>query len=171
MADADEKPKPTRRNTSGAASRRSGNSRASSPNRGLSRLVSGRHLDDHAQYHGAGYHGEQQQQQEEVFDDEESSDETVLTEKDTQETGDIEPRSSGNIVPEVRDGIKDERDVEAGPKLEKSRTTRSGRSARDPNLVTWTGPEDPDNPKNWSMGRKWAATLVGTQPSLANCSY
>ena len=169
MADADEKSKPAWRNTSGVASRRSGNSRASSPNPGLSRLISGRHLDDHAQYHGAGYHGEQQQQQEEVFDDDGSSDETDLTEKDTRETGDIEPES-GDIVSEVRDGIEDERDVEAGPKLEKSRTTRSGRSARDPNLVTWTGPEDPDNPKNWSMGRKWAATLVGTQPSLSNRS-
>jgi hypothetical protein len=160
MADADEKPKPARKNTSGAAFGRSGNSRALSPNPGLSRLISGRHLDDHAQYHGAGYHGEQQQ--EEVFDDDESSDETDLTEKDPQETRDIEPESSGDIVPEVRNGVEDERDVEAGPKLEKSKTTRSGRSARDPNLVTWTGPEDPDNPKNWSMGRKWAATLVGT---------
>ena len=161
MADADEKPKTARRNTSGAASRRSGNSRASSPNPGLSRLISGRHLDDHAQYHGAGYRGEQHDDA--VFDDDDdddddSSDGADLTEKDTDDTGEVGPESSGEIVSEVRDGIEDERDLEAGPKLEKSRTTRS---ARDPNLVTWTGPEDPDNPKNWTMRRKWAATLVG----------
>ncbi|KIN03237.1 hypothetical protein OIDMADRAFT_119124 [Oidiodendron maius Zn] len=34
------------------------------------------------------------------------------------------------------------------------------KSERDPNLVTWDGPEDPENPKNWSFKRKWAATLI-----------
>ncbi|PYI06810.1 MFS general substrate transporter [Aspergillus sclerotiicarbonarius CBS 121057] len=32
--------------------------------------------------------------------------------------------------------------------------------APDPNLVTWEGPDDRANPKNWSTRRKWAATLV-----------
>lgn len=26
--------------------------------------------------------------------------------------------------------------------------------------VTWSGPDDRENPKNWSIGRKWAATFV-----------
>ncbi|KAF1952650.1 MFS general substrate transporter [Byssothecium circinans] len=26
--------------------------------------------------------------------------------------------------------------------------------------VTWDGPDDPKNPKNWSMRRKWAATVI-----------
>ena len=26
--------------------------------------------------------------------------------------------------------------------------------------ITWDGPEDPANPKNWSFGRKWAATFI-----------
>lgn len=26
--------------------------------------------------------------------------------------------------------------------------------------VSWNGPEDPENPKNWSFKRKWAATIV-----------
>ena len=30
----------------------------------------------------------------------------------------------------------------------------------DINKVTWDGPEDPENPKNWSFKRKWAATIV-----------
>ena len=159
MADTDEKPRPSRRTTSGTVSRRSG-SRGSSPPPGLSRLISGRHLDDHPLYHGHQYN--QEQQNEELFDDDTSDDDTDPTEKDTQETGDIEPESSGDIVPEVRDGIEDQRDVEAGLKLEKSRTTKSGRSAGDPNLVSWDGPDDPENPKNWSTKRKWAATFVGT---------
>ncbi|MCJ1309403.1 hypothetical protein MMC25_003062, partial [Agyrium rufum] len=30
----------------------------------------------------------------------------------------------------------------------------------DPNLVTWDGPDDPHNPKNWSFFRKWSITLT-----------
>ncbi len=30
----------------------------------------------------------------------------------------------------------------------------------DPNLVKWDGPQDPDNPKNWILGKKWAAVFV-----------
>lgn len=154
MADADAKPKTSRRNTSGAASRRSANSRpnsrASSPNPPLNRLISGRHLDDHPLYHGHSYHRDPN---EEALEDSTSDDDEELTEKDTNETGDIEPGSSEDIVSEVRDGIEDQRDVEAGPKLEKSRTTRSGRSARDPNLVSWNGPDDTENPKNWTNRR------------------
>ena len=26
--------------------------------------------------------------------------------------------------------------------------------------VSWQGPNDPENPKNWSVKRKWAATIV-----------
>ena len=96
--------------------------------------------------------------------DTEASDDDVddgdLTENDSQEA-EIEPGSREDTVAEVRDGIEDERDLEAGPKLEKSKTSRSGRSTRDPHLVTWNGPDDPDNPKNWTKKRKWAATLVG----------
>ena len=28
--------------------------------------------------------------------------------------------------------------------------------AKDPNIVDWDGPDDPENPLNWSNGRKWA---------------
>ncbi len=30
----------------------------------------------------------------------------------------------------------------------------------DPFLVTWVGPDDPDNPRNWSNRRRWVVTLV-----------
>jgi len=26
--------------------------------------------------------------------------------------------------------------------------------------VTWNGPDDPENPKNWTLRNKWAATIV-----------
>ncbi|KAF2104946.1 MFS general substrate transporter [Rhizodiscina lignyota] len=51
-------------------------------------------------------------------------------------------------------GIPNERDIEPGEPLEKRPTTR------DPNLVSWDGPDDPFNPKNWTFKQKWAATFV-----------
>jgi len=33
-------------------------------------------------------------------------------------------------------------------------------AAEDPNLVTWTGDDDPDNPLNWTRRRKWTATIL-----------
>lgn len=59
---------------------------------------------------------------------------------------------------EVRDGIQNQRDPELGPAstiMEKVDTTAPDPS--DPNLVTWTGPDDPKNPKNWNFTTKWAA--------------
>ncbi|KAF1992319.1 MFS multidrug transporter-like protein [Aulographum hederae CBS 113979] len=67
---------------------------------------------------------------------------------------------SDEEVDEVIDGVACERDVEAGRlggNLEKKSTTRS---AKDPNLVTWDGPDDPKDPKNWTFKRKWAATFI-----------
>jgi multidrug resistance protein len=142
MAESEE-PSRSRRNTSGATSR------LHSP--GLNRLFSGRHLDDHSQYHGHGYHDHAE---------EESADDTDIADEKEESAAGLGQESSADIEPEVRDGIEDERDIEAGPKLEKEKTSRSRRSQRDPNLVGWDGPDDPKNPKNWSIGRKWAATLV-----------
>jgi hypothetical protein len=52
----------------------------------------------------------------------------------------------------------DERDFsdELPAEIEKTKSTKE----TDPNLVTWDGPDDIENPKNWSTGRKWAATFV-----------
>jgi hypothetical protein len=161
MADSEkeERSPRSRRNTSGAASRRSGASRPSSP-APLTRYVSGNFIDDQAQYHGHRYHGESEKENEEAVDLEDGS---VQTE-DSEDTEEVSEGSSESIVPEVRDGIEDQRDVEVGPKLEKLKSEKSRRSIRDPNLVTWDGPDDKANPKNWSPSRKWAATLVGGYP-------
>lgn len=32
--------------------------------------------------------------------------------------------------------------------------------------MTWDGPDDPENPKNWSSSRKWQATIVVSSFSL-----
>ncbi|KAL4805903.1 major facilitator superfamily domain-containing protein [Aspergillus unguis] len=103
----------------------------------ITRIYSGVHLDDSSVYHGA--------------EDHRSTDSTEGDEKDLQ------PEL------EVRNGIVTERDRDleanrqATAELEKSRT---GRSEHDPKLVTWNGPDDPDNPKNWPMKKKWSIVLT-----------
>jgi hypothetical protein len=67
------------------------------------------------------------------------------------EKGVSEPASdldaAGN-VPRVQDVAPgDEND-----KLEKEET--------DPNVVSWDGPDDPTNPMNWTMRKKWANIAV-----------
>lgn len=150
MADPIERPP----QVSSSQSQRSQPSRPSSPAPGLTRLRSGTYLDDQFHYHNS--HGESQSQHE--AESSSSEEELDLVENNSKDTIEIKRSMSNEIVPEVRDGIENQRDVEEGPKLEKA---KSSRSSRDPNLVGWDDPDDPDNPKNWTIGRKWAATLIG----------
>ncbi|KAK9313992.1 major facilitator superfamily domain-containing protein [Lipomyces starkeyi] len=55
---------------------------------------------------------------------------------------------------EVRDDIDI---LELSLPLEKKKTKRS---IKDPNLVTWDGEGDPENPKNWSSTKKWFTTFM-----------
>ncbi|CZR63476.1 related to multidrug resistant protein [Phialocephala subalpina] len=156
MADTNERPTRSMRNTSSAASgRSSANSGGTSPaHLGLDRVETGIHPDYHPPLNHHDSYADA------VLDDE-SGEDTDLAEKETQDEADLQEESTDGIVPEVRDGIEDQRDIEAGdPKLERKKISRSAKSARDPNLVSWSGPDDPDNPKNWKFSRKWAATLV-----------
>ena len=34
--------------------------------------------------------------------------------------------------------------------------TEDGNKTRNPNIVDWDGPKDPENPLNWTNGKKWA---------------
>ncbi|KAL4960050.1 uncharacterized protein BDV14DRAFT_193269 [Aspergillus stella-maris] len=118
--------------------------RSSSRPAEITRIYSGVHLDDHSVYHND--------------DDHEHSDEN--------DEKDIEPEL------EVRNGIVTERDRDletgrqgAGAEMEKS---KSSRSEQDPKLarfsftclVTWNGPDDPENPKNWPMKMKWTTVVM-----------
>lgn len=68
-------------------------------------------------------------------------------------------QSMSRTVSEIRDGIQNQRDLELGEDvIEKSPTVRPD----DPNLIKWNGPDDPENPKNWTHKRKWAAVFCGT---------
>lgn len=68
-------------------------------------------------------------------------------------------RPLSRVVSEVRDGIESRPDVEMGPPLE-TKVTTTAPNPDDPDLVTWTGPDDPENPKNWAFSRKWLIVFV-----------
>lgn len=97
----------------------------------LTRLHSGTHLDDQSHHHV------HEPQHDQLNESDDFSDVELQQQTSSQET--------------LRE------DVEANAALGKS---KSGRSDRDPNIVTWAR-DDPENPKNWSMKRKWAATFIG----------
>ncbi|TBU32694.1 MFS polyamine transporter [Dichomitus squalens] len=48
------------------------------------------------------------------------------------------------------------------PQNEKTRVAPPSEDASEDDvlIVNWEGPDDPENPKNWSFGRKWAATTI-----------
>jgi hypothetical protein len=63
----------------------------------------------------------------------------------------------------VRDGIQNQRDLERGGSGKQNGVVSDEENSepRDPNLVTWDGPSDSQNPKSWQRNRKWAAVICG----------
>lgn len=57
---------------------------------------------------------------------------------------------------------QDDVDVEAQGEKEKEDVLRLEREKEehDPNLITWDGPDDPDNPMNWGTKKKWFITVI-----------
>ena len=47
-------------------------------------------------------------------------------------------------------------DIEKGPTTD---AVLEETEARDPNIVDWDGPDDPENPLNWTSKRKVTATI------------
>lgn len=92
----------------------------------------------------------------------------TLSDSDNSSTIEASERSAPGVsisrtVSEVRDGIANQRDLERGDDaIEKTPTVR----VDDPNVVKWTGPDDPENPKNWLLKRKWAAVFCGKWPRV-----
>ncbi|KAI0164664.1 major facilitator superfamily domain-containing protein [Xylariaceae sp. FL1272] len=62
-------------------------------------------------------------------------------------------------VSEIHDEFQNQRDPELGPPLHEKISTTAP-DPNDPNLVTWTGPDDPENPKNWKYSKKWGAVFT-----------
>ncbi|KAI1335579.1 major facilitator superfamily domain-containing protein [Xylariaceae sp. FL0016] len=75
------------------------------------------------------------------------------------ETDDAPAHTISRTISEVRDGIENQRDPELGPPLSEKKSTTAP-DPNDPDLVTWLGPDDPENPKNWAYSKKWVAVFV-----------
>jgi hypothetical protein len=88
--------------------------------------------------------------------------ETPESQKEDNEKAheEVESQDHVSIDEDDRSGQNDR--LEKAPSLKRQQTDKSARSQRprDPNMVSWTGPDDPENPKNWTMKRKWVATFV-----------
>jgi hypothetical protein len=88
-------------------------------------------------------------------EDRSKDDDRDLEKQETSERSEPEDEVMFGI-PNERDFGTDDEEDESG--LEKTRTGRS--LGRDPTVVDWDSADDPQNPKNWTMKRKWAATFV-----------
>ncbi|KAI9709156.1 MAG: hypothetical protein M1828_002547 [Chrysothrix sp. TS-e1954] len=80
-------------------------------------------------------------------------------ESSSEPTEEVEEVESPSVQNDPQDVSDEEKNVAKKPSLSRQQSSRSKQEA-DPNLVTWDGPDDPDNPKNWSSKRKWAAVFV-----------
>lgn len=71
------------------------------------------------------------------------------------------PRASNTEVHQVDDekrSFHEKNDLEAGPRTDET-TIEKDESSRDPNIVDWDGPNDPENPLNWTKKQKISATV------------
>lgn len=74
---------------------------------------------------------------------------------------------------EAHDPEKAPRAASSSPQLSEEHSPQSAigekggaGAAADPKLVTWSGPDDPANPQNWSTFKKWQVILVASTCSL-----
>ncbi|OJD31789.1 mfs multidrug transporter [Diplodia corticola] len=65
--------------------------------------------------------------------------------------------SSTTDVSDVKE--KQQPDVEC-QSIDNTGSASESEEKEDSNLVTWDGPNDPENPKNWTQSRKWATTMI-----------
>jgi hypothetical protein len=71
--------------------------------------------------------------------------------------------------PDVNDEVatavsepKDDTQENPGADVEKGRdpTLKVAPAEQDPNIITWDGPDDPENPRNWAYRKKWRSILI-----------
>lgn len=88
----------------------------------------------------------------------EKEDEEGKEEVESQHSGDLEEPIGGDVdTGQAREDVDLEK---AEPPLSRRSTARSTKSRKDPNMVSWEGPDDTENPKNWALKRKWTAVFV-----------
>jgi MFS transporter, DHA1 family, multidrug resistance protein len=65
---------------------------------------------------------------------------------------------------EVLEGSGEDSDVEKGDQHSDNgraeQLRRKESKQKDPNLIEWDGPDDPENPMNWPTNKKWIVTIA-----------
>lgn len=98
--------------------------------------------------------------------EDEASKEDVKDEKDEKDDEPLEEVESHDfetqLTREGSDRAAENGTLEKAPSLKRQTTRKSTKSQkdRDPNMVSWNGPDDPESPKNWKTSRKWLAVVV-----------
>ncbi|GAB1204640.1 hypothetical protein APSETT445_003302 [Aspergillus pseudonomiae] len=112
-------------------------------------------LDDNVSHNGGAGAGQNP-------DDQSVLHSSVATEHGAVVLKDGAPQSEKNGNEHGLEAVRDPK--ERGIDLEKGAQTTSSlgksNSPQDSKLVTWSGPDDPDNPKNWPTKKKWGAVLI-----------
>lgn len=84
----------------------------------------------------------------------------TLTPEPTSRRHSVQPKASDRSLTLTNmSQLGDERDVERGEKAP-SPVPVQQKEPQDPNLIDWDGPDDPENPQNWSNAKKWAITMI-----------
>jgi len=69
----------------------------------------------------------------------------------------------------MKDGVHQDQNVALDKPSQTASPTPEGDSEADPNVVTWDSPDDPANPRNWSLRRKWFITILISVTTF--CAY
>ena len=156
---------PARSRANSTTSRSSKTSR-SSRRPSLTRVRSGVHLNDQTPFHHEHDDREEDTYADEVEDEDNDAEDPEKVRTRAGGRGGKRPQSTESReteeeeIEETESDPKDEKDIEkAVPSVAKKKSSKSLKQ-QDPNIVTWDGPDDPQNPKNWPMKRRWAATLI-----------
>ena len=138
-------------------------SRPRSPESHLHQIYSAGFHDDHSTYVDQDHIHRRRSQTASPVDDVESqtASPTEKTEEEEKGQEEIESQYEEPIGEDVGgDRASENADLEKRRTISRQPTNKSTRSQRDPNMVSWNGPDDPENPKNWPLKRKWVATFV-----------
>lgn len=140
-------------------------SRPRDPHEHLHRIYSSGFTDDHGLFHS--HHDINEEKARQKASNEQGSAEEPKTSGSSEDGSKEEVEEEGVIF----GAIPAEHDLDQGapewhqtrgddPEKGLQRKASSRQEPKDPNLVTWDGPDDPENPKNWTMRRKWMATFI-----------
>lgn len=120
------------------------------------------HLDTHVQdFHGVEKQESRRSRSDGDEDEDDSSSDSSSSHRPSFRTRrSSRPEALSRTVSENYHGVESRRDPEMGGEAMEHKITTTAPDPNDPDLVTWTGSDDPENPKNWKFGRKWLTVFV-----------